>query len=162
MIGGHDDVRPLLAARPGELNGVQARWVADHLATCQACGAEAETYRRLFRGLAALAGVELEPPPGLLDRLLATTARRRHGTLVVVAAAGSAGALVAGVVVARAIQQRRRSAVLQLASTTRNPVAAVLRPAASLPAGAGEAIRDAARNGVRAARAGRWWRLRPA
>jgi predicted anti-sigma-YlaC factor YlaD len=150
MIGGHEQVRPLLAARAEELTGVQARWVADHVAECQECAAEASTYGRLFRGLAAMAGVNVEPPPGLLDRLLVTVARRRHGALMV-AAAGSAGALVAGVVVARAIQQRRRTAVLQLANPVK-PVTDVLAPIAS----------DAAKGAARLGRVTRWWRLRPA
>jgi predicted anti-sigma-YlaC factor YlaD len=150
MIGGHEQVRPLLAARADELTGVQARWVADHLAECEACSVEAATYGRLFRGLAAMAGVEVEPPVGLLDRLLATVARRRHGTLMM-AAAGSAGALVAGVVVARAIQQRRRTAVLRLAKPAK-PVTAILAPIGS----------DGAKVGARIGRVGRWWRLRPA
>jgi predicted anti-sigma-YlaC factor YlaD len=149
MIGGHSDVRPLLAARPDELTGAQARWVADHLAACQACTEEAATYARLFRSLRAMAGLEVEPPPGLLDRLMVTVARRRHGALVVAAAAGSAGALVAGVVVARAIQQRRRSAVLALAAPPARAVTAVLAPAV-------------AKGGARVGRAGRWWRLHPA
>jgi hypothetical protein len=156
MIGGHDDVRPLLAARPDELTGVQARWVADHVAGCQACALEAATYQRLFRGLAVMAGLDVEPPPGLLDRLLATTARRRHGALVVAAAAGSAGALVAGVMVVRALHQRRRSAaaaaMASLASAAPRPVTAVL--AAAVP--------DGAVNGAKPGRAWRWWRLRPA
>jgi hypothetical protein len=141
MNAGHERVRPLLAARSGELSRLEALLVEEHLATCQACTAEAATYRRLLMGLAAMAHVELEPPAGLLDRLVATTARRRSGALVVAAAAGSAGALVAGVVVVRALHQRRRSAVARLASTERPR----LTPPAVLAAG-----------GEKLARASRW------
>jgi predicted anti-sigma-YlaC factor YlaD len=142
MNAGHERVRPLLAARSDELNRLEARLVTEHLAACQACTAEAATYRRLFGGLAAMAHVELDPPPELLDRLIAATSRRRPGVLVVAAAAGSAGALVATVVVARALHQRRRSAVAQLESANRPRLPA---PAAVLAAG-----------GDKLARASRW------
>jgi predicted anti-sigma-YlaC factor YlaD len=139
---GHERVRPLLAARSDELSGLEAKLVAEHLTGCEACAAEAATYRRLLGGLAAMAQVELEPPADLLDRLVATVSRRRSGALVVAAAAGSAGALVATVVVARVLHQRRRTADGRPASAERPRLPA---PAALLATG-----------GDKLARAGRW------
>lgn len=54
----------------GELPVDQAHRVAAHLADCERCGIEADTYRRVKASLAALAP-DLRPPadPDALDRL---------------------------------------------------------------------------------------------
>jgi hypothetical protein len=110
MTGCHD-TRPLLPARAEELSPLQAQLRAEHVMACARCAAEAAAYARLGQALAALGGLEADPPDGTLERLLLAIARRRGADpRVAVVAAGSAGALVATIVVARALRQRRRAA----------------------------------------------------
>jgi anti-sigma factor RsiW len=114
-VNAHDHVRPLLAARPDELEPFQARLVEAHTAGCEACARELAGYDRLAHVLAVLPEVHADPPPGLLEQVLVAVARRRPGARELVAehgpralvAAGSAGALVATVFVARALHRRR-------------------------------------------------------
>ena len=46
--------------------------VEEHLASCVACSAELGTYRSLLSSLAAFRAVEIEPPPGYLERTIRT------------------------------------------------------------------------------------------
>jgi anti-sigma factor RsiW len=52
--------------------------VEEHLAGCAACSAELRRYRALILELAALRDVLLEPPEGLLGRLLAEVPEERR------------------------------------------------------------------------------------
>ena len=46
--------------------------VEEHLAICAACAAELQAYRILLSSLEGLRSVEIDPPPGYLDRTLRT------------------------------------------------------------------------------------------
>jgi anti-sigma factor RsiW len=104
----HQAIRPFLAARPGELEPDQARQLTEHLSRCPACAAEAAGFHRLALALRAMRELELEPPPGLLDGLVAAALRPRTNHRLVAAAAGAGGALVATAVVAGVLRSRRR------------------------------------------------------
>lgn len=133
-MNGHDQVWPLLAARPEELEPLQARLVETHVAACEVCAGEAAGYSRLTEVLQAMVDVYAEPPGGLLEDLLIAVARRRPGARELVAehgpralvAAGSAGALVATVVVARALHRRRGVLTPAAATPARQPARSVL------------------------------------
>ena len=105
------NIRPLLPARADELTLFEIRIRAEHVADCARCATEAAAYSRLGQALAAMAGLEVDPADGTLERILVAIGRRRAGVTDprVLAAAGSAGALVATVVVTRAVRSRRRS-----------------------------------------------------
>ncbi|HKE98525.1 MAG TPA: hypothetical protein VKG45_06315 [Actinomycetes bacterium] len=109
-MNAHDQVRPLLAARPGELDPVEARMLTEHVSRCAQCAAEAAGYTRLAAGLRALRELELIPPARLLDALLPLAPRRRPSARLVAAAAGSLGAVAATVAVAGVVRARRRAA----------------------------------------------------
>jgi len=134
LSGDHLAVRPYLAARSGELEPAQARQLTEHLSRCASCAAEAAGFHRLALALEAMRGLELEPPPGLLDGLVAVAARRRTNPRLVAAAAGAGGALVATAVVAGVLRSRRREAT---ASSSRPVLARLLRrptsPTLNLP-----------------------------
>jgi hypothetical protein len=104
-------IRPLLPARAEELTLLETRIRAEHVAGCARCATESAAYSRLGQALAVMAGLEVDPADGTLERVLVAIGRRRTGVTDprVLAAAGSAGALVATVVVARAVRSRRRS-----------------------------------------------------
>ena len=101
-------IRPLLPARADELTLSEVRIRADHVAACTRCAAEAAAYTRLGQALSAMAGLEVDPADGTLERILVAIGRRTVVTGPrVLAAAGASGALVATVVVARAVRARR-------------------------------------------------------
>ena len=104
-------IRPLLPARADELTLSEVRIRADHVAACTRCAAEAAAYTRLGQALSAMAGLEVDPADGTLERILVAIGRRTvvTGPRVLAAAATSAGALVATVVVARAVRHRRQT-----------------------------------------------------
>jgi hypothetical protein len=103
-------IRPLLAARADELTLSEVRIRADHVAACTRCAAEAAAYTRLGQALSAMAGLEVDPADGTLERILVAIGRRTVVTGPrVLAAAGASGALVATVVVARAVHHRRQT-----------------------------------------------------
>jgi predicted anti-sigma-YlaC factor YlaD len=60
----------------GELTGWPARVVRGHLKRCTDCRAELERQEQLTGALSAMRAAPPEPPPGLLDDLLARTSRR--------------------------------------------------------------------------------------
>jgi len=103
-------IRPLLPARADELTLSEVRIRADHVAACTRCAAEAAAYTRLGQALSTMAGLEVDPADGTLERILVAIGRRRTGVTGprVLAAAGASGALVATVVVARAVHHRHR------------------------------------------------------
>jgi hypothetical protein len=101
-------IRPLLPARADELTLSEVRIRADHVAACTRCAAEAAAYTRLGQALSAMAGLEVDPADGTLERILVAIGRRAVVTGPrVLAAAGASGALVATVVVARAVHRRQ-------------------------------------------------------
>ena len=103
-------IRPLLPARADELTLSEVRIRADHVAACTRCAAEAAAYTRLGQALSAMAGLEVDPADGTLERILVAIGRRTVVTGPrVLAAAGASGALVAPVVVARAVHHRRQT-----------------------------------------------------
>jgi hypothetical protein len=103
-------IRPLLPARADELTLSEVRIRADHVAACTRCAAEAAAYTRLGQALSAMAGLEVDPADGTLERILVAIGRRTVVTGPrVLAAAGASGALVATVVVARAVHHRRQT-----------------------------------------------------
>ena len=104
-------IRPLLPARAEELTVFEARTRAEHVAACSRCATESAAYSRLGQALSAMAGLEVDPADGTLERILVAIGRRRTGVTDprLLAAAGSAGALVATVVVARAVRHRRQT-----------------------------------------------------
>jgi len=102
-------IRPLLPARVDELTLPEVRTRAEHVAACTRCAAEAAAYTRLGQALSAMAGFEVDPADGTLERILVAIGRRSVVTGPrVLAAAGASGALVATVVVARAVRHRRQ------------------------------------------------------
>ena len=105
------DIRPLLPARVDELTLPEVRTRAEHVATCTRCATEAAAYTRLGHALSTMAGLEVDPADGTLERILVAIGRRRTGVTSprVLAAAGASGALVATVVVARAVHHRRQT-----------------------------------------------------
>ena len=104
------DIRPLLPARADELTFPEVRIRAEHVAACTRCAAEAAAYTRLGQALSAMAGLEVDPADGTLERILVAIGRRTVVTGPrVLAAAGASGALVATVVVARAVHHRRQT-----------------------------------------------------
>jgi len=103
-------IRPLLPARADELTLSEIRIRAGHVAACTRCAAEAAAYTRLGQALSAMAGLEVDPADGTLERILVAIGRRTVVTGPrVLAAAGASGALVATVVVARAVHHRRQT-----------------------------------------------------
>jgi hypothetical protein len=103
-------IRPLLPARADELTLSEVRIRAEHVAACTRCAAEAAAYTRLGQALSAMAGLEVDPADGTLERILVAIGRRSVVTGPrVLAAAGASGALVATVVVARAVRHRRQT-----------------------------------------------------
>jgi hypothetical protein len=46
--------------------------IEEHLASCATCAAQLQGYRTLLSSLEGLRAVEVEPPPGFLDRTLRT------------------------------------------------------------------------------------------
>jgi hypothetical protein len=122
-------IRPLLPARADELTLSEVRIRADHVAACTRCAAEAAAYTRLGQALSAMAGLEVDPADGTLERILVAIGRRAVVTGPrVLAAAGASGALVATVVVARAVHHRRQVQHRKaLRSTRRRPRVGRLR-----------------------------------
>jgi anti-sigma factor RsiW len=123
-------IRPLLPARVDELTLAEVRTRAEHVAACTRCAAEAAAYTRLGQALSTMAGLEVDPADGTLERILVAIGRRRTGVTGprVLAAAGASGALVATVVVARAVHHRRQVQHRQvLRSTRRRPRVGRLR-----------------------------------
>jgi hypothetical protein len=103
-------IRPLLPARADELTLSEVHIRADHVAACTRCAAEAAAYTRLGQALSVMAGLEVDPADGTLERILVAIGRRTVVTGPrVLAAAGASGALVATVVVARAVHHRRQT-----------------------------------------------------
>ena len=99
------DIRPLLPARVDELTLPEVRTRAEHVATCTRCATEAAAYTRLGHALSTMAGLEVDPADGTLERILVAIGRRRTGVTSprVLAAAGASGAL------ARAVHHRRQT-----------------------------------------------------
>ena len=115
-------IRPLLPARADELTLAEVRTRADHVAGCTRCAAEAAAYTRLGQALSAMAGFEVDPADGTLERILVAIGRRSMVTGPrVLAAAGASGALVATVVVARAVRHRRQVRHRQILRSIRRP-----------------------------------------
>jgi hypothetical protein len=103
-------IRPLLPARADELTLSEVSTRAEHVAACTRCAAEAAAYTRLGQALGAMAGLEVDPADGTLERILVAIGRRTVVTGPrVLAAAATSGALVATVVVARAVHHRRQT-----------------------------------------------------
>jgi hypothetical protein len=122
-------IRPLLPARADELTLSEVRIRAEHVAACTRCATEAAAYTRLGQALSAMAGLEVDPADGTLERILVAIGRRTVVTGPrVLAAAGASGALVATVVVARAVRHRRQVQHRQvLRSARRRPGGGRLR-----------------------------------
>ncbi|TDC99204.1 zf-HC2 domain-containing protein [Nonomuraea deserti] len=84
----------------GALEPDEALEIDDHLATCEACGAELVEFEGVasFLGKVSERDVELvsSPPRQVLDRLLNDRARRNRRGRVLMAVAASAAALVVG------------------------------------------------------------------
>jgi len=115
-------IRPLLPARVDELTLPEVRTRAEHVAACTRCAAEAAAYTRLGQALSAMAGFEVDPADGTLERILVAIGRRSVVTGPrVLAAAGASGALVATVVVARAVRHRRQVRHRQILRSIRRP-----------------------------------------
>jgi hypothetical protein len=114
-------IRPLLPARADELTLSELSIRAEHVAACARCAAEAAAYTRLGQALTVMAGLEIDPADGTLERVLVAIGRRRTGVTDprVLAAAGASGALVATVVVARAVHHRRQVQRRQILRSTR-------------------------------------------
>ena len=104
-------IRPLLPARADELTLSEVRIRAEHVAVCTRCATESAAYTRLGQALSAMAGLEVDPADGTLERVLVAIGRRHTGVTSprVLAAAGASGAVLATVVVTRAVRHRRQT-----------------------------------------------------
>ena len=66
-----EQVSPYLPGLAGdELGAETVRWIDAHIGSCASCRAEAQRYRSVAAGLAAVAEREIEPPAFLVDSIL--------------------------------------------------------------------------------------------
>lgn len=97
------DVRLALGALAlGALEPAEEQEIRDHLAACPACAAEARSMEETAAVLALVDGAavganDVDPSPGLLDRLLADVGRQRWRRRAAGLAAAAAVAVAAGI-----------------------------------------------------------------